>query len=384
MSNYAFDRKPYMPTTSSCLVGPRAESISMSCEQWFEVVGYMARPGRVSSFEAEIPKDGRDKVFENLFPGQVYRPIELGDTPSGLPNKLGAQFRINFASLDNCPGMILGNGEIQRGTRETTITIDIPYKNLYTDDLKDVSVYVKASTVDIRSIIEPLIGHDLTVTQSKHSTKMSFTKSNDEYVMRELMRLIGNGTHHSTMRMNPELFGITADEKKALLKGIADVTGYIRKSNIAFGQEGAHRVYIEIPGNWYMVIDIANMLKAIDVPVQTIDFGHPNFRDGKLVKYNEGKPNFWKKEHQVKIFANEFLAVGFNIQHKQEALEKYSEELLEFIDPAKTHKFYWEKPIRRSVKPHHPGENDPYLPEEIRGQHFDSWTDLAKVLGYGE
>lgn len=156
-------------------------------------------------------------------------------------------------------GMILGNGEIQRGTRETTITIDIPYKNLYTDDLKDVSVYVKASTVDIRSIIEPLIGHDLTVTQSKHSTKMSFTKSNDEYVMRELMRLIGNGTHHSTMRMNPELFGITADEKKALLKGIADVTGYIRKSNIAFGQEGAHRVYIEIPGNWYMVIDIANI-----------------------------------------------------------------------------------------------------------------------------
>ena len=83
--------------------------------------------------------------------------------------------------------------------------------------------------------------------------------------MRELMRLIGNGTHHSTMRMNPELFGITADEKKALLKGIADVTGYIRKSNIAFGQEGAHRVYIEIPGNWYMVIDIANMLFRIKI-----------------------------------------------------------------------------------------------------------------------
>lgn len=68
-------------------------------------------------------------------------------------------------------GMILGNGEIQRGVKETTITIDIPYKNLYTDDLKDVAVYVKASTVDIRSIIEPLIGRDLTITQSKHSTK---------------------------------------------------------------------------------------------------------------------------------------------------------------------------------------------------------------------
>ena len=59
-------------------------------------------------------------------------------------------------------------------------------------------------------------------------------------------------------------------------------------------------------------------------------------------------------------------------------------ELLEFIDPEKTHKFYWEKTVRRSSKPIHPGENDPSLPIEIRGKHFDSWTDLAGILGYGE
>ncbi|MDE5654618.1 MAG: hypothetical protein K2I46_03320 [Clostridia bacterium] len=281
-------------------------------------------------------------------------------------------------------GMILGNGEIQRDNNETRVTIDIPHKNLYTDDMKDVRVYVKASTVDIRSIVEPLIGHNLIITQSKHSTIMTLVKSNDEYITREILRFIGGGRHHSTMRMNPELFSITVDEKKNLLRGIADVTGYIRKSNIAYGQDGAHRVYIEIPGNWYMVIDIANMLKDVDVPVQTIDFGHPNFRDGDMKKYNQGKPYFWKKEHQVKIFANEFLPIGFNINHKQEALEKYSEELLEFIDPAKTHKFYWEKTIRRKVRPNHPHENDEYLPIEIRGKHFESWTDLARMLGYGE
>ncbi len=281
-------------------------------------------------------------------------------------------------------GMILGNGEIQRDNTETRITIDIPHKNLYTDDMKDVRVYVKASTVDIRSIVEPLIGHNLVITQNKRSTIMTFVKSNDEYITREILRFIGGGRHHSTMRMNPELFSITTDEKKTLLRGIADVTGYIRKSNIAYGQDGAHRVYIEIPGNWYMVIDIANMLKDVDVPVQTIDFGHPNFRDGDMKKYNQGKPYFWKKEHQVKIFANEFLPIGFNINHKQDALEKYSEELLEFIDPVKTHKFYWEKTIRRKVRPNHPHENDEYLPIEIRGKHFESWTDLARMLGYGE
>lgn len=279
-------------------------------------------------------------------------------------------------------GLILGNGEIQRGNNETKITIDIPHKNMYTDDMKDVGIYVKASTVDMRAIVEPLVGHGLTVTQAQHSTKLTFTKSNDEYVMREIVRLIGNGVHHSSMKMNDELFDISRDEKKALLRGIADVTGYIRKSNIAFGIDGHHRVYIEVPGNWYLVIDIANMLKDVGVPVQTIDFGHPNIRDGKLTKYNQGKVHFWKKEHQIKVYANEFLPIGFNIKHKQEALEKYSKELLNHMNANTTHKFYWEKPKRKSVKPFHPGEKDPSLPSEIRGKHFDSWIDLAGYLGY--
>ena len=281
-------------------------------------------------------------------------------------------------------GMILGNGEIQRGNRETTITIDIPYKNLYTDDLKDVAIYVRASVVDIRSIIEPLIGRDLIVTQTSHSTLLSFSKGNEDYVIREILRLITGGRHHSSMKIAPELFEITTDEKISLLRGFADSTGHIRRSNVAFGNEGCHRVYIEIPVNWDMVIDIANMLKDVDVPIQTIDFGHPNFRDGALKKYNAGKPNFWKKEHQIKIWANEFLTIGFNIRHKQEALERYSEELLDYLDPHKTHKFYWEKAVRASTKPRHPGENDTFLPENIRGRHFDSWQELAAYLGYGE
>ena len=61
-------------------------------------------------------------------------------------------------------GMIVGNGEIQQHQDMTTVVIDIPYKNLCTDDLKDVAIYVKASVVDIRTIIEPLVGNTLYVT----------------------------------------------------------------------------------------------------------------------------------------------------------------------------------------------------------------------------
>lgn len=281
-------------------------------------------------------------------------------------------------------GMVLGNGEVQRTTRETTITIDIPYKNLKDDSGLEVSVYVAASLVDIRGIVEPLVGRELVVTENKNSTKLSFTKNNEDYTIREILRFIGSGTHHRDMTMSEDLFLISTDEKRELLRGIADVTGHIRRSNNAYGQAGAHRVYIEIPGNWSMVISIANILKDLDIPVQTINFGHPNFRDGKLKKYNEGKVDYWKKEHQIKIFANEFIPVGFNIRHKQRALEQFTEELLENMNPEKTHKFYWEKTRRNQNKPIHPGENDLSLPLEIRGRHFNSWQDLAEVLGYHE
>lgn len=288
------------------------------------------------------------------------------------------------AQMSYLIGMILGNGEVQRGNKETTITIDIPHKNLLDDEGREVTIYVRASITDIRGVIEPLLGHSLPITQTNRSTRISFTKSNQDYTMREILRFIGNGAHHSTMKMNDELFSITTDEKKELLRGIADVTGYIRKSNIAYGQEGAYRVYIEIPGNWNMVIDVANMLKELDVPIQTIDFGHPNFRDPKVKMHNEGKPNYWKKEHQIKIWANEFLPIGFNIAHKQRALEKYAKELLSNLNPETTHKFYWEKTVRRRNKPIHPCENDESLPLSIRGKHFESWTDLARSLGYHE
>ena len=92
------------------LLGPRSQTIPVSSEnQMFELVGYMAGPGRISSIEAEVPMDGRDDLFETLFPGQTYRPITLGDTPSGMPNKLSPQFRINFSNLHNCPQVLKAN-----------------------------------------------------------------------------------------------------------------------------------------------------------------------------------------------------------------------------------------------------------------------------------
>ena len=287
-------------------------------------------------------------------------------------------------------GMICGNGEIQRTSVNTIVSIDIPHKKLETEEIHDVKLYVKASIADIRNIIEPLIGAGLTFVQNASSTILSFVKPNTDYLIREINRFVGNAVSHNDISIHSDIFSCTLDERKEFLKGFADVTGYIRRSNAYFNKY-EHRVYLEIPNNWQMVIDICNLLKSVDIPVQSIDWAHPNMRDGNLKKYNAGEINFWKKEHQIKIWANEFIIIGFGIIHKQQALEMFSDELIvAYIGinknlQKKTHKYYWEsKRKSNKIKPIHPSENDELIPLKIREKHFDSWVEIAKELGYYE
>lgn len=284
-------------------------------------------------------------------------------------------------------GLVCGNGEIKRGHSETNVSIEIPHKKLETERNNDVRVYVKASIADIRTILEPLIGAGILFTPEANRSIISFTKPNTEYLMREVLRFIGNASSHENIRVNSEVFNFTRDQKIYFLRGFADVTGYIRRSNYFFDKY-RHRVYLEVPHNWELVVDICNLLKDIDIPVQAIDWAHPNMRDGNLRKYNEGYHDFWKKEHQIKIWANEFVPIGFAVIHKKEALDEFARELMSGIEDngkdvsSYTHRYYWDGRETNRSKPSHPGEHDTFIPTSIRGKHYDSWKDIAKDLGY--
>ena len=91
-------------------------------------------------------------------------------------------------------GMITGNCRIERGKTETTIVIDIPHKKLETEFQDDVGVYVKASFTDIRQVLELLMSTELTFSQQKKVSLITFTKPNKDYLMREILRYVGNAT----------------------------------------------------------------------------------------------------------------------------------------------------------------------------------------------
>ncbi len=304
-------------------------------------------------------------------------------------------------------GMIVGKGTIKRGRTETTVIIEIPHKLLEIEG-QDTILSVKASLEDIRNVIQPLIGVSLTSTSQKSKTTIQFSKPNGDFLIREINRYLGNLSSWQEFRIPSDILNGSEDMKKEFMIGLADVTAHVRQSNKAYGINYDNRVYIEVPQNWYLVIDVANLLKSLDIPIHVINWGHPNIRDPNLKDYNKGNKNASFREHQIKIFVEEFLSVGFRITHKKQALaelsnlnkeewnkyvqnkiknarneqkkQKYKSELNQLDE--NHHKFYWNTTSPKKTKPIHPLEKDDRIPRKIRGTHFDSWKDICKKLGY--
>lgn len=306
-------------------------------------------------------------------------------------------------------GMIVGKGTIIRGNTQTDVIIEIPHKNLISEGM-DAKLSVKASLDDIRNILEPLVDVRITSTQTEQKTVFKFIKNNQDFLIREIDRHFYRLSSCKDFRIPKDILQSPGDIKRQFMIGLADVTAHIRSSNAAYGIAYNHRAYIEIPVNWFLVVDIGNLLSGLDVPIHTIDWGHPNMRDPELNDYNKGKKDVWFREHQIKIYADEFEKVGFKVVHKMEALRKLSainrtewdKSIEEKIGRARSdkqrekfekmrgridlahHKFYWQTKEITKKKPIHPMENSEKIPEIIRGKHFDSWKEICAALGYKE
>jgi len=314
------------------------------------------------------------------------------------------------AELAYLLGMVAGKGTIKRDSDTTTVLIEIPHKNLLVEG-KDAQLSINASLNEFRNIIQPLIGVHVITSQQRSKTIIKFTKINEDLLIREINRHFEEKNSWKEFRIPKDIFNSSSDIKREFLIGLSDVTAHIGHGGEAFGKSYAHRVYVEIPVNWYLATDICNLLRDLNVPVHNIDWGHPNMRDPNLVHYNKGNKMFWNKEHQIKVFAELYEKIGFRIIHKMQILrdlaqankDEWDKDRRGKIEKTKStnlrqrfhgqlggiekehNKFYWQVKSRiKENRPKHPMENCEILPPEIRGRHFNHWTEIAAILGYAE
>lgn len=270
-------------------------------------------------------------------------------------------------------GLITGRGEIQYSSEVKKIVIDFEYKTLQSKAITKVFDQKLHIQTSLDPVVVRLQNIGINTQKIVGETKLSLVlRWQQEDIAWLFIKYLINGTrfsYHDFLIPEP-IFETTDANKKEFLRGLSDVTAYVRNSNR--DQTGRHRAYIEISNkNWFLPTQICQLAQSLNVAIQYIGFGHPNIRGGSGTS--------WAKEHQIKIYAEDFEKIGFYISHKNVALI----ELVEYNrkEFKKPQALCVGKSGRKTNKDAHPHEIHEKLPKIINGQHFNNYKEICKCLG---
>lgn len=278
-------------------------------------------------------------------------------------------------------GLILVRGTLVEERDIKRLNIEFPYKSLEATGIKTSINQRDALLLSVNSIrerVNELLDVDFKVEDLNNSVILSAVFTKNTMAWRNLKLLLGGKTSYTEFQLNPAFYEASTDVKKELIRGIADATGTIRPSNNYYGR---HRIYFEINNsNWYLPIQICKLLQeGIGVGVQLIQWGHPNLREPERIDVNP-ESSTWAREHQIKIFPEEFESIGFCASHKQKILEEFIE-----YNKKTFHKRHEEcNPFEKGIKnpkPSHPCEKHEKIPAQIREKHFDGYWQICQAIG---
>ena len=265
-------------------------------------------------------------------------------------------------------GLIVGRGTFIKERENLKLIIDFPFKNLEAIGVKskyNVSLHLSDSVDDIILRLKKL-GLNIEKNKNFENKIVSLIiKWQDSYIAFQFLHFLLNGNHtnYHSFRIPRAIYESDKEKQKEFIRGYFDVTGHIRVSNR--DQAGHHRIYLEVDHrNWFLVADLFILFeKYLKIPIQTINFGHPNFRGEKG----------WAKEHQIKIFANQFLSIGSYIAHKDTVIKELAKQNKPSIGSNR-------RGPKIKNKPTTPEENSSKLPDYLRGKHFNHSSELLNYL----
>jgi hypothetical protein len=280
-------------------------------------------------------------------------------------------------------GLIVARGELTESGGVKRIVIEFPFKNLEVEGVEKKLVQRDKILLSLDPVIrriQELADLNTRKEEAEQSVYLIMETLKETMFLRNIKHLLKGKTTHYEFEIPLEILQCDDENiKKEFVRGYADVAGSARAANR--NKWGRHRIYLDVLNrNWRLPVQLCHLLQDhLSVPVDTITYGHPNIRDPELEEYKAGRETAWAREHQVKLFAEEFERIGFYMEHKREILKELAEynrsenfARAEFCNPCKRVK---------AQKKKHPGENSKLLPEEIRGKHFDSYRQICIALG---
>jgi hypothetical protein len=272
-------------------------------------------------------------------------------------------------------GMVIGRGTIVEKEGRWIVAIEFPFIKPELEGYNQFAGFVTSILTRTLPRVKSLLGEavDISVVPEKRA-QFTINLPSTHLVVRNFKQLLGEHFDYSEFTVPTVIEDASEEIAREFVRGFADVAGNIRRANR--DQLGLHRVFLDVLGsNWTLPVQMCNLLQSkLKVPVHHILWGHPNLRDPRA---KEPTPAW--REHQIRIYAHDFLKVGFYIDHKQAILETLAKENQTRREKRRSSFCCGYRRFRRKAT--HPAEKDKRLPEFLRGKHFDAYWQICAECG---
>lgn len=272
-------------------------------------------------------------------------------------------------------GMIVGRGAITEKEGRWVVDLEFPFINPKLEGYDQFSGFVTSILTHTFPRLKSLLGEAIDISVIPERTvKVTIDFPSTHIAVRNLRQLLGEHLDYSQLVIPEAIQNAPEEIVREFVRGFADVAGNIRRANR--DQSGFHRVFLDVLGsNWILPVQLCDLLQnKLRVPVHHILWGHPNLRDPKAKEHSPA----WR-EHQIRIYAHDFLRVGFYIAHKQSVLEILAKE--NFDRKGEKRSSFCRGYRRFYSKAAHPAENDERLPQFLQGKHFDAYWQICAECG---
>jgi len=280
-------------------------------------------------------------------------------------------------------GLIIARGTFREANETKMLYIDLEFTSLEAEGeqrrIINIREAINIALNRTRDRLSDILGVQPRLIENSYSIGIKVSFPGSTITWRLLRKLTEGKSTYREFTIPEYFYDFDTTILQEFMRGVADGCGFIRPSNQY--TDGYHRVYIQIANaNWILPIQLCKILQQrLEVPVQVIQWGHPNTREPNRIDVDVNNTS-WAREHQIKIFAEDFEKIGFSFAYKREILKELAEK-----NKSRGHKIRklcnpLQKRYRRE-KPPHPCENSPLLPENLKGKHFNSYFEICKALG---
>jgi hypothetical protein len=283
-----------------------------------------------------------------------------------------------IAHCPDCGWLATGFSELKCKNRDCNKKVDPSVRRIYEQHLDTK----KSLTEVIVPFISEYLDCEMRISPGNYSTHLFLDFPSNSRSWSQIQEDFPVGQSHHDFHIPESLVHRNYESKTEFINGLLDTAGFVNAGGWlprdGINGHGRMRLYFQVVRNWPLVVEIDNFLRQqFQIPIQTIDWGHPNIRSAGG---SESSGSATTREHQIKIFPEFMEEFQFRISCKQSL---FSELLLHNKRVGFSQREDWFPPrvIPDSQrKATHKSEGDLRLPLKVR-RHFDAFWQINLELG---